>query len=806
MILTCEKCDTSFSFDESLIKPSGSKVRCSKCRNVFVVNPPAPAAQADTGSDDLPSGTAAAAGVTGLDDLDVAAIEKSLDLDIDQEPDVGLAPAGDVATNDNDLNFDAADFAAAADIGAITADSDTDALNFELDLDSLADDNATTTGVTDGSTETMDFELDLDFDNLDAETAATDTTEPATDEINFDLDFEGLEDAAAGSDTDQSAEGAAVADTGTEDDLDFELDLDFDNTTGGSEADILDFNLDPDSEEKSVVSDAKVEFEETQELDLSDVDSLLDLGHDKAGEPAAGDQAEDLDLELGLEADAPMELEVDAPMEKDTAAGTEATEELDLAELEEMIEKAEDTPLPQDSVEADADEFDLDLDLDPDLDGAEDKTNAAEPGDDEITDEFDLTGLDELLEEDAVEAPADQISAESESPAIQTDVTDEPTLANEGDGTVDLDDMLELADEEPEEEDVSAESTEEFDLEFDSDESNAADTSIEAPETAAVDDNEDAEFDLSNLDDMLELAEEPSGDASQAEDDDVELQFDLEEMPVSDAEPGAEAAANGAGDVEFEVEEEDDHAAESATAAVTAAEGDAAADAFGMGDLSEDGKDIDADSEETYPETEEMEEVVLAETAKKKSGGMMRALVVLVLLVAVGAGALFAAQFLGIDIPYLDKLKGVRIPYVSDLLGPKFEDAGNLKIAINEKDVNGRFVKNENLGALYVVSGKVKNDYDDPRSSIRITGKIYSKGRKLALEKTVYAGNVLSDSDLGVIDQAGIDQKLQNRFGQERKNVDVKKGATVPFMIVFSNLPKNPDEYTVEVADSQKAK
>ncbi|MGD8269446.1 MAG: zinc-ribbon domain-containing protein, partial [Desulfobacterales bacterium] len=32
MILTCEKCDTSFSFDESLIKPSGSKVRCSKCR------------------------------------------------------------------------------------------------------------------------------------------------------------------------------------------------------------------------------------------------------------------------------------------------------------------------------------------------------------------------------------------------------------------------------------------------------------------------------------------------------------------------------------------------------------------------------------------------------------------------------------------------------------------------------------------------------------------------------------------------------------------------------------------------------
>ena len=89
------------------------------------------------------------------------------------------------------------------------------------------------------------------------------------------------------------------------------------------------------------MSDVKVEFDETQELDLSDVDSLLDLGHDETGAPAEGDQAEDLDLELDLEAD--------APTEQDTAAGTEATEELDLAELEEMIEKAEDTPLPQDS-------------------------------------------------------------------------------------------------------------------------------------------------------------------------------------------------------------------------------------------------------------------------------------------------------------------------------------------------------------------------------------------------------------------------------------------------------------------------
>jgi predicted Zn finger-like uncharacterized protein len=65
MILTCEKCATSFNFDESLIKPSGSKVRCSKCRHVFIVHPSAPALQADAGKQALSSGIAAAAGTAG---------------------------------------------------------------------------------------------------------------------------------------------------------------------------------------------------------------------------------------------------------------------------------------------------------------------------------------------------------------------------------------------------------------------------------------------------------------------------------------------------------------------------------------------------------------------------------------------------------------------------------------------------------------------------------------------------------------------------------------------------------------------
>lgn len=41
MIVTCEKCKTRFTLDENRIKKNGSKVRCSFCKHVFTVFPPA---------------------------------------------------------------------------------------------------------------------------------------------------------------------------------------------------------------------------------------------------------------------------------------------------------------------------------------------------------------------------------------------------------------------------------------------------------------------------------------------------------------------------------------------------------------------------------------------------------------------------------------------------------------------------------------------------------------------------------------------------------------------------------------------
>jgi hypothetical protein len=128
--------------------------------------------------------------------------------------------------------------------------------------------------------------------------------------------------------------------------------------------------------------------------------------------------------------------------------------------------------------------------------------------------------------------------------------------------------------------------------------------------------------------------------------------------------------------------------------------------------------------------------------------------------------------------------------------------AGNLKITPVGTTITHKFIENTSAGDIFVIVGQVRNEYDHPRSFIKITGKLYRKGKALVKTTTVYGGNMLSDADLSRLDMSAINKRLQNRFGDNRSNMKVRTGKTLPFLIVFGKLPANLDEYTVEVSGS----
>jgi hypothetical protein len=173
-------------------------------------------------------------------------------------------------------------------------------------------------------------------------------------------------------------------------------------------------------------------------------------------------------------------------------------------------------------------------------------------------------------------------------------------------------------------------------------------------------------------------------------------------------------------------------------------------------------------------------------------------------------GVIVIPKSLGIKIPYISDIKipylsdlDLNIPFLSDWLNPEEQDvAGNLRIIPLGKTISGNFVDTANSGRLFVIRGKIKNDYDHPRSFVKVTGKLYQGKKKLVRKSTVYIGNVIPETELAEMGIAAINKRMKNKFGNKRSNLKIKKGKTVPFMIVFDKLPNNLDEYTVEVASS----
>jgi len=799
MILTCKECDTSFNFEDHLIKSSGSKVRCSKCHAIFLAFPSSPQEPAEADSES--KATAAIDGVAGgLDDLDLDEIEKSLDLeesdgaesdspqtavsddfdfDLDLDEDVAPEAASDDIEFDETQELDLSDFDLDESSKAETPSTETADLNFDFDQDADASTDTATQDLAGGDTvdveETDDlgFDLDLDFDEesgtADADDSPVEAETGESENLDFELDLDLDEEETTTSGT--GAE-AGETDAGASDDLDFNLDFDLDgdeDTAGegavaeaddsaGVSDDGLDFSLDLDVD-TSADTATPMAVDETLDSDLEDVNEFLDLDDEKGADAEPAEAVDELDFELdmdlgpeegteaaeeedsdGLDFGLNLESETEDMSFEEAPLDLDETEDLDLADLDGMIEGDDET---SDEVATGPVEDDIDLDLDLAMETAEDGAD----GDLllEETEELDLTGLE------------DELEIEEEQPI--------------GEPAEDVDDL---------------------DLELDFGE-DAADSS---DNMAAIVDlgDETGDFDLSDLDGMPVSEGESAVDAAVGGQD-FDLELDIE-------------GEGGEEEVEFEYDVDENEATVSDDTfdeSAVAKQSDPLAETFDMGNLSEMGEAVDAGDEEGY-----FDEEAPGSKPKKAAGkGLSRPLkllLVLMLLAGGGYGAVTLAQFFGINIPYLDTIQNVEIPFVSDLFGPKVKDAGNLRLAILENQLIGSFVQNANLGTLYVIKGKVKNNYDHRRNYISITGKLYAKGGKSGPSKTIYAGNVRSEKQLARLNQAQIDKLLNNRKGAKRSNMNLNKGKVIPFMIVFSQLPKNLDEYTVEAATSSKSK
>jgi len=158
----------------------------------------------------------------------------------------------------------------------------------------------------------------------------------------------------------------------------------------------------------------------------------------------------------------------------------------------------------------------------------------------------------------------------------------------------------------------------------------------------------------------------------------------------------------------------------------------------------------------------------------------------------------FAETLDGLTSEFFNALneKGVK----NDNIKKNSDPTGNLKI--DTLDIDSAFVKNVKAGKLFMITGKIKNGYSDARSYIRVTGKLYKKGKNLVQKETVFCGNFLSDIELSNLELSAIIKRLSNSLGDNNSNIRLKPGQELPFMIVFGNLPSDLEEFAIEVESS----
>jgi predicted Zn finger-like uncharacterized protein len=763
MIITCGNCETSFNLDEKLLKPTGSKVRCSRCKHMFTAYPPAlPELEQEVAATPAPEEIEEKVEAAETPESEPISEETDNMAAEAMEPEPSQEDAGDIfaeAIEEADAEEGAGDEVESAVQEEL--DASLDDLDLAFDIDTASEEiekpfdmepSAEETPTEDVSLE----DLDLDFDEAPEEEMSVEGD--AIEDLDLDFDEAPEEETSAEGDTieklDLDFDEVLEEKTPVEEDAIEDLDLDLD----------LDLGLDVTSEEEISAEEGTT----SEKLDLSD----LELSMESELEAETDEDELDLDLDLDSEPEADLGLTEDQ--------GDTDSEELDFSDFEETVMMDSPPKIETGDVSGElGEELELDLDLEMADDALPDVESALPSMKKEDVELEDLDfELDMELEGEAVE----DIDAEDSEDVDLSDI--EKML--EGDGTEhetvslvsDLDNIeteVEKWKESPDTDDLM-DQTGEIDL---------SDIMIDADDDDLEEDIEDVELEL----DIGEASEPVIAAGGGREPENIDISgFDEFDIPTE----GDQVQGHfSGGDIELEFEVDGDADDLDTMATIS----DAEEIGVGSGTIANAEPLVDADDAPTKKKEKKKKPKKIKSVRKS---GILRPVMLLLLLILLPlAVVVLLDRFMDMNVPFVtDYLK--QVPYLNQVMKPEMKETGEISV----DDISSKFIDNTTHGKLFIITGTTKNEFSESRKYIKIQGSLFSAGKTLAKEVTVYGGNVLTDLDLSEMSLTDINQRLSNRFGDKKSNFDVKPGKSIPFMVVFSDLPESLEEFTIEVSGS----
>lgn len=192
-------------------------------------------------------------------------------------------------------------------------------------------------------------------------------------------------------------------------------------------------------------------------------------------------------------------------------------------------------------------------------------------------------------------------------------------------------------------------------------------------------------------------------------------------------------------------------------------------------------------------------------SGKKKKGGALKLLLFLLLFVLLLlAGGVAAIHYLGLwsSLPQWaqDLGRTARLPVGGGMAKPAEDQVRLLSL----ENIRQYTVQNDKAGQVFVIEGKVVNNFPGPRELIRVQASLYDQAGGVVVSKDITAGNTVSLFQLQIMSPQEIEAALGSDAGIMSSNSNVQTGGSVPFMAVFFNAPESVAEFGVKIIEARE--
>lgn len=117
--------------------------------------------------------------------------------------------------------------------------------------------------------------------------------------------------------------------------------------------------------------------------------------------------------------------------------------------------------------------------------------------------------------------------------------------------------------------------------------------------------------------------------------------------------------------------------------------------------------------------------------------------------------------------------------------------------------LSGYFITNKREGRLFIIQGQVLNEGAEPRAAIVVQGSVYASGGVPLAQQRAFCGNPMGKEQLRAWSIMRMDERMHNQFGEMLANLNLEPQRTIPFTLVFKNLPGEVAEFEVVVEASE---